>query len=175
MPPQKKLSLKHLAFCSAYLSNGENGTQAAITAQYSAKTAGQIAHKLLKRADIQAHLSLQAGKIQKKADLSLARIEQELSDLLDFDPALMFDADGKLLKLKDMPANIRKSIQHFEQDKQVQKVKTISKLSVIELVMKLQAYGRHDQVAVAITTVLLQDKPVSELPVIDQALLKPEW
>jgi hypothetical protein len=176
MPPHNKLSAKHLSFVHHYMTNGENGTQAAISALYSAKTAGQIAHKLLKRADIQAHLSLQAVKNQKSADLSLSRIEQKLSNLLDFDLAECLDDTGKLLKLKDIPPHIRQSITAFENDRGFQKIKSVSPLSVIELVMKLKGYGRQDNVQVAISTVILQDKPVSELPVVNQTLaLKPEW
>lgn len=38
----KKLTLKQTIFCKAYLANGYNGTQAAITAGYPKKVPGQL-------------------------------------------------------------------------------------------------------------------------------------
>jgi phage terminase small subunit len=166
---------RHRQFAKEYAISG-NATSSAITAGYSAKTAHQQGYQLLKHPSVVAELARLKHQSEKKTDLSLARIEQKLSNLLDFDLSECIGDDGKLLKLKDIPPHIRQSITAFENDKGFQKIKSVSPLSVIELIMKLKGYGRQDNVQVAITTVLLQDKPVSELPVIDQTLaLKPEW
>jgi hypothetical protein len=74
-----------------------------------------------------------------------------------------------------MPESTRRAIASVEHDKGFTKLRMNSKLTALELAAKILNMTKQDQVAVAITTVLLQDKPVSELPVIDQTLLKPEW
>jgi phage terminase small subunit len=165
---------KQRAFALAYHKTG-NGLQSAITAGYSEKTAASAASSLLKTSAVKGELLRLTKQSEKKTDLSLARIEQKLSNLLDFDLSECFDDTGKMLKLKDIPPHIRQSITAFENDNGFQKIKSVSPLSVIELICKLKGYTKQDTVQVAIQTVILQDKPVSELPVIDQALLKPEW
>jgi phage terminase small subunit len=47
---------KQKAFADYYITNGCNGTQAAIQAGYSEKTAGQIASRLLKDVKIQEYI-----------------------------------------------------------------------------------------------------------------------
>ena len=56
-----------------------NGTQAAIRAKYSKKTAGQAATRLLKNVHIQAAIQKRVGKLTAKADVSVERILAELS------------------------------------------------------------------------------------------------
>ena len=56
---------KQQAFIHAYIANGGNGTQAAITAGYSPKGAGVQAHDLLKMEKIQTLVKLQATQIME--------------------------------------------------------------------------------------------------------------
>ena len=58
-----------------------NGTQAAIRAKYSKKTAGQAATRLLKNVHIQAAIQKRVGKLTAKADVSVERILAELSKI----------------------------------------------------------------------------------------------
>lgn len=55
-----------------------NATKAAIRAGYSAKTAGAIGHKLLKKADIQARVTAKRDEAMNKVDLSAANVIAEL-------------------------------------------------------------------------------------------------
>jgi phage terminase small subunit len=165
---------KQRAFALAYHKTG-NGLQSAVTAGYSAKTAASAASSLLKTSAVKGELLRLTKQSEKKTDLSLARIEQKLSDMLSFDIADCVDDSGNPLPISQIPKATRTMIKAIERDGMFSKIRTESTLSVIELICKLKGYTKQDTVQVAIQTVILQDKPVSELPVIDQALLKPEW
>lgn len=65
------MSPKMQAFCDAYLANGGNATQAAITAGYSATTAGAQGSRLLKNVDIKNYLE---GKQEKRVKEAKGRI-----------------------------------------------------------------------------------------------------
>jgi phage terminase small subunit len=71
------LNSKQQAFAREYCVD-RNATQAAIRAGYSLKTAGQIAHKLLKIAEIQALVDAQAVKVAERIELTAAGVLQDL-------------------------------------------------------------------------------------------------
>ena len=52
----KKLGKQEKIFCDAYISNGFNGTQAAITAKYAESSARNQAYKMLKRPHIKEYI-----------------------------------------------------------------------------------------------------------------------
>ena len=51
------LNLKQIRFADEYIRNGGNGTQAAIFAGYSPKTAAQQASRLLKDANVSEYIA----------------------------------------------------------------------------------------------------------------------
>jgi phage terminase small subunit len=171
----KPLTPKQKAFCIEYIKTG-NGTQSYIAAGYSKQGASQSAVTLLQHPSVKAHIALAQVKTEKKLALTAERIMSELADIALLDPASMYDEAGNMLKVKDMPESTRRAIASVEHDKGFTKLRMNSKLTALELAAKILNMTKQDQVQVAIATVILQDKPVSELPVIDQALaLKPEW
>jgi phage terminase small subunit len=169
------LKPQHADFLNAYLKNGHNSAAAARTAGYSEHTAVSQGSRLLKRADIQAALHATQVKTEKKLALTAERIMSELADIALLDPASMYDTHGQLLSVHQMPESTRRAIASVEHDKGFTKLRMNSKLTALELAAKILNMTKQDTVQVAISTVILQDKPVSELPVIDQTLLKPEW
>lgn len=58
-----------------------NGTQAAVRAKYSKRTAGQQATRLLKNVYIQAAIQKRIGKLTHKADVTVERILSELAKI----------------------------------------------------------------------------------------------
>jgi phage terminase small subunit len=90
-------AVRRKAFVAAYLSNGRNGTQAAITAGYPPKGAAVAATRLLKDANIISIISERTDSALAKVDLTAENILQEVARLALFDPRKMFDAGGKLL------------------------------------------------------------------------------
>lgn len=71
-----------------------NGTQAAIRAGYSKKTAYSQAHDLLKKPEIQAYLKTKKKKTADKLELSQKRVLLELTRLAFSDLRNYFNADG---------------------------------------------------------------------------------
>jgi len=58
-----------------------NGTQAAVRAKYSKKTAAQQATRLLRNVHIQAAIQKRIGKLTAKADVTVERILSELANI----------------------------------------------------------------------------------------------
>lgn len=58
-----------------------NATQAAIRAGYSAKTAGQIGERLLKKVEAQALLSERMKAREKRTEITQDRVLQELAKI----------------------------------------------------------------------------------------------
>ena len=97
--PRKPLTPKQEAFVAEYLVD-LNATQAAIRAGYSAKTAGAIGDKLLKKAEIQDRLSEAMDARSQRVEVTADRILRELvimgfSDVRNF---LVDDQGGLALR-----------------------------------------------------------------------------
>ena len=60
------VALRKTVFVEAYITNGGNATQAAITAGYSEKTCEQIGHQLLKKTSVQIYLAVAHQKIEQR-------------------------------------------------------------------------------------------------------------
>lgn len=75
-PKSKKptLTTKQRAFVNAYLSNGFNGTRAAIEAGYSEKTARTIAAQNLAKLGIREEIDVHMKRMAMSADETLARL-----------------------------------------------------------------------------------------------------
>ena len=74
------LSEKQKAFCLEYLLDF-NGTQAAIRAGYSKKTACEQSARLLANVKIQKHIKELTGKVQKKKIMDVQEIQERLTAL----------------------------------------------------------------------------------------------
>jgi phage terminase small subunit len=98
---EKKLSAQQERFCQEYVVD-LNATQAAIRANYSEKTAGPCASRLLTKDNIKKRIEqLQAPKV-KKIEASAERVIKELSRIAFSDIRSLFDEDDNLKPIKDM-------------------------------------------------------------------------
>lgn len=140
MPKASKTSTRAKAannrrklFVEAYLANGRNGTQAAIAAGYSAKTAAVKASQLLTEVKIAQAIDARAEKLQAAMELTTENVLRELARIALFDPATLYDAEGKLLPVHQMPADTRAAIASLEVDQTAAGEKTIINTSKIKL------------------------------------------
>lgn len=101
-------------FVAAYLTNGNNGTAAAIAAGFSAKTASQKAHKLLSDPAIASRVTQVAEKVAFDAGLSVERWAREMACIGHFDPAELYDAAGNLIPIHALPEHVRRAIASVE-------------------------------------------------------------
>lgn len=104
----RELTVKRQAFLNAYFSNGFNGTQAAITAGFSVRSARSIASELLTFPDVQAEIKRRLEQSAMPAEEVLARLSEEarasMADFLVFrkrDPKVL--ADGTRVPVEPMP------------------------------------------------------------------------
>jgi phage terminase small subunit len=84
------------AFAQAYIGNGRNGTQAAITAGYSPKTATVQAAQLLTDPNVRALINEAMEKHSKAAGLTVERVLEEVRRLSLADTRRLYREDGTL-------------------------------------------------------------------------------
>lgn len=87
-------------FVEAYIANSGNGTDAAITAGFSPKTAAQQATRLLKDVNVQQALKGRQEKLAEKFELTTEAVLRNLAQAIYFDPRKLYREDGSL---KDVP------------------------------------------------------------------------
>ncbi len=101
------LTPKQKKFVSAYLANGMNATQAAITAGYSEKTAGSQGERLLRNVEIAQTIKGKAEGQCRKLDITAEYVLNTIRESIekaraDEDNAMVFrgaELLGKYLKL----------------------------------------------------------------------------
>jgi phage terminase small subunit len=111
---QGNLTPKQKLFVEAYLANGCNGTQAAISAGYSARTAKQQASENLSKPDIQAAIQAAMAPRVAKFGLTLDRLEEELACITFLDPRRAYDEEGHLLPVDKMPEDVARALAGFQ-------------------------------------------------------------
>jgi phage terminase small subunit len=89
-------------FVEAFLVNGENGTDAAITAGFSAHTAASQASRLLKDVKVQAAIKERRDALLSKLELTTEAVLRSLAQAVFFDPRKLYRADGSLKDVHEM-------------------------------------------------------------------------
>jgi phage terminase small subunit len=141
------LSPKRQRFVDEYLIDS-NGTQAAIRAGYSPKTANEQAARMLAEVSIQAAVTAGRAAIAERNAVSQDRIRQELAKVAFGDPAQLYDPDGNLRSIHEMTPEVRASLSGVETATErngkgesaavthVRKVKRWDKVRALELLGK---------------------------------------
>ena len=133
----RKLTPRETKFVACYLVS-LNGADAAREAGYSAKGAKQRADELLRLPAIKAALAEKQAVALTKVDLTAENIKEEIRRLSEFDPRGLFDANGELLHIKDMPREVRAAIKSVE----VLKRNTVAGDGVQDMVTKVTWYDK---------------------------------
>lgn len=115
MPNTKdKLTPKQSKFVAEYLANGMNATKAAISAGYSEKGAEVTGSQLLRNPKVKAKVEGKVTKVMDKLDLSAEKTLEYVARLAFFDPKDLFEDDGSLKMIGDIPAHTRSVIAGLE-------------------------------------------------------------
>jgi phage terminase small subunit len=112
--PHDNLTSKQRLFALEYLANGHNATKAAIAAGYSGRAAASQGSENLRKPEIAAFLRSQMAPRVARLELTADRLEAELARVCFFDPATMFDKDGRLLPVPEMPEDARRALHGFD-------------------------------------------------------------
>jgi len=87
-----------------------NGTQAAIRAGYSKKTANEQASRLLANVNIQEYVKELSQKRQERTQITADMVIKELALLAFSDTGNLFTKDGGLTHISSMPESVTRTI-----------------------------------------------------------------
>jgi len=110
---EKELTAKQIRFCQEYIID-LIGSQAAVRAEYSEDTAASIASELLTKPNIQAYVQELMDDRATRTRATADKVVSELYHLISYDPNEIYDTDGTLKKISNIPKNIRKAIASIE-------------------------------------------------------------
>jgi len=133
--PGTKPEHRYEAFANFYIANGENATQAAISAGYSPKTAYSLGQRLLKHVEVRAMIESRREELRQKYRLTSDDVIRSIHNELYFDPAKLYDENGDFLAIKDLPENIRLVLSGIEQ---TSATKGLGEKAMIEYITKLR-------------------------------------
>jgi phage terminase small subunit len=142
-----KLPEKQKRFCKAYIGCKFNGTQAAIKAGYSAKTAEVAASRLLRNVKIRAFIAELIAKDEKKIglDFSKERTLLEMGRLAFSDIRKFYNEDGSLKPIHELDDDAAAALSGFEVEEmmfgdiavaKVKKIKRWDKTKALEMYAK---------------------------------------
>lgn len=141
----RPLNPKQLRFIDEYLVD-LNGTAAAIRAGYSPRTARVQASDLLLKPDVQRALAAKQEARAVRVDAKADDVLRELMRLAFTDIGAIFDEQGGLLPVRQMPVDARRAIasvetrveQHGDDPPTV-----ITKVKMWDKVKSLELLGKH--------------------------------
>jgi phage terminase small subunit len=146
---RSELTPKQQRFVAEYLID-LNATQAAIRAGYSAKTAEQQGCRLLRNARVSATIEEGQAKAKEQHAVTAERVIQELARIALVDLGRIYDEDGNLLPIKDMPEDARRAIAGVEVDQLFEgrgddreMVGVTKKVKLFDKPRALEMLGRH--------------------------------
>lgn len=112
MKSERGLTPKQEMFVREYLVD-LNGTQAAIRAGYSPKTAGQIAERLLRKGEIQVAVRQETDKRQVRTEITADRVLSELAAIGFADTTQAIYIENGQVRVRDtvdLPERLRPAI-----------------------------------------------------------------
>lgn len=140
-----ELTAKHQRFVEEYLVD-LNAKQAAIRAGYSPRSAEVTGHRILRDANVDAHVQARLQKRSGKTQITAERVLTEIARLAFVDPRQAFDDNGRLLDIKQIPDDVAASLASIEVDENrdmqgnftgyTKKVKFWNKVSALEQLCK---------------------------------------
>ena len=107
------LTAKQERFCNEYLVDF-NGTQAAIRAGYSKKTAYAIAEQNLRKLEIQSFIKAKQSDFSKKNEITREMVLEGYRRLAFYDARKFYDMNGNLLQVPDLDEETAFALSGFE-------------------------------------------------------------
>ena len=147
-------------FAYAYFNNKGNGTQAAITAGYSEKTAASTASRLLTYVNIQDILKELTAELRERAIVTKEQIAAELAKIGFSDIRKIFNEEGNMLPVHEIPDEAASCLAGVDVDHlfgvtiegraiigETKKVKLWDKLKALAQLTELYGYNAPTKVA----------------------------
>jgi phage terminase small subunit len=154
----KPLTIKQEAFCQAYILHGDKSRayrEAFKCDNMKPETVNRSAFELYHNPNITARIDQLKKEIEERNKINIDELISELANMVRFDPAEMYEEDGSLKMIHDMPKPVRQMISSLDIDELMvdkqkigytKKVRFIPKLDAIEKLMKhLGGYEKDNQ------------------------------
>ncbi|HXV97751.1 MAG TPA: terminase small subunit [Anaerolineae bacterium] len=146
---QKELTPKQKSFALEYLKD-KNGTQAAIRAGYSPKTACEQASRLLANVNVNSFIDSMLQKVNDKAEIDAVWLRKHLAEILEADIADIMSPNGSYLPIPEWPKIWRQMLSGVEvkelwdgygEDRY--KAGEIIKVKLIDRIRTIEVLGKH--------------------------------
>lgn len=132
-------------FVEAFLSNGGNALQAAVSAGFSPKTAGSQGSRLLKNVEVLTLIDKRRTQVVAATELSTEQTIREVRRLAYSDPRNIMHKNGSIKKLHELDADTAAAVAAYEVDKDgVIKYKFWDKNSALDKAAKVQGLYEKD-------------------------------
>lgn len=140
----KPLLEKQKRFCEEYIVD-LNGTQAAIRAGYSEKSAKQLASMLLTHANIQAYLGKLRAEQQERTKVTADRVVEELARIGFADMRHFINERGRVRSIQDLDTEQSPVISEIRTETRLvgEQLVEITKFKLHDKVQALNLLGRH--------------------------------
>jgi phage terminase small subunit len=130
---RQQLFVHHYLLCG-------NASKAAEKAGYANPNSG---HQLIRNSKVKRYLQAQSDRLAEKFAATKERIIQELCRIAYLDPAELFDENGKLRPIHEIPPETRAAIAGVNVTKNqegeiVSKIKLVDKTKALEMLAKYQ-------------------------------------
>lgn len=147
--PDARAAERRARFIEAYVSNGGNGTKAAVAVGCPEKTARSAGSRMLRHPEVVAAVEARRAAVlaeaRAKTGLTVERTLQEVARLAYFDPRKLFNADGSMKKIAELDDDTAAAVASIEIDEiglegtvigQTRKIKHWDKNAALEKAMK---------------------------------------
>lgn len=144
------LNSKQMMFCREYLLD-LNGAAAARRAGYSAKTADQLAYKLLQKPEVQQEIQRLTAERARTLRIDADGLLKRLVDEANADIADLFKDDGSLRPAHEWPLAWRRGLVAGIEVEQLlegsgedrKRVGTVAKVRLSDRIKRLELIGKH--------------------------------
>ena len=148
----RPLTIKQEAFCQAFILHGDKSEAyrgAYNTSRMKPESVNNLAYRLFEKVEIRSRIDYLRKQIEEDNKATIGEIVSTLSDMLRFDIGELYDENGKLKNIHDIPKKARLMISQLDSDEikayidgktiiigQTKKLKVFDKLNAVEKLMK---------------------------------------
>lgn len=140
------LTPKQIRFCEEYLID-LNGTQAAIRAGYSKKTANEQSARMLANVSIQEYVQELKTKRSERTEITQDMVLKEYARIAFLDPRKLFDENDNLIPLTKLDEDTARAIAGIDHttvyDKKTKLEETTKKIKLTDKKGALDSVARH--------------------------------
>lgn len=143
------VAVRRTLFAERYLTNGRNGREAAIYVGAPEANAGTQAYRWLQHPDVKALVEARTAAVVEEAVLNTTRWAKEMACIGHFDPGELYDANGALIPVHELPEHVRRAIgsvkrEHRFEGKGEDRVEVVTEeVKIIDKNTALANIGRH--------------------------------